>query len=171
MAQSQASPLAIAMAAAKADPGARPDRIIGEWTSKLAAASARWSFSIPPAPIRERLRMWPLAGLVGVVVGAVAGAAGAVVYGPQLAHQGRPAAKAALKAALHAIHEARVRGAVLAEAAEDLYAEAKAEVTEEVIAAVMAAAKAKAEEAAAEPEHAESKPASAHEPVPGPSHD
>lgn len=89
--------------------------------------------------------MWPLAGLVGVVVGAVAGAAGAVVYGPQLAKHGRPAAKAALKAALHVVHEARVRGAEVAEAAEDLYAEAKAEVTQEVLAAVMAEAKAKAE--------------------------
>jgi gas vesicle protein len=92
--------------------------------------------------------MWPVAGLIGVVVGAVAGAAGTLVYGPQIAQQGRPAAKAALKAALHVIHAARVRGAEVAEAAEDLYAEAKAEVTEEVLAAVMAAAKAEAEETA-----------------------
>jgi nucleotide-binding universal stress UspA family protein len=104
--------------------------------------------------------MWPLAGLVGVVVGAVAGATGAAVYGSRLVHQGRPAAKAALKAALHAIHEARVRGAEIAEAAEDLYAEAKAEVTEEVIAAGMAEAKAKAEEAAAVAQDAEAEAAS-----------
>jgi hypothetical protein len=71
-----------------------------------------------------------------------------LVYGPQFAKQGRPAAKAALKAALHVIHEARVKGAEVAEAAEDLYAEAKAEVTQEVLAAVMAEAKAEAEEAA-----------------------
>lgn len=92
--------------------------------------------------------MWPLAGLVGVVVGAVAGAAGAVVYGSQLAHHGRPAAKAVLKTALHVIHEARIRGAEVAEVAEDLYAEAKAEVTQEVLASTMAAAKAEAEHAA-----------------------
>jgi gas vesicle protein len=97
--------------------------------------------------------MWPLAGLVGVVVGAVAGAAGAVIYGPQLAQHGRPAAKAALKAALHVIHEARVKGAEVAEAAEDLYAEAKAEVSQEALAAVMAKAKAEAEAEAAEARH------------------
>lgn len=109
--------------------------------------------------------MSPLAGLVGVVVGAVAGAAGAVLYGSQLAHQGRPAAKAVMKAALHVIHEARVRGAEVAEAVEDLYAEAKAEVTEEVLAASMAAAKAEAEKAASAAEQAEPEPPAA--PAPG----
>lgn len=110
--------------------------------------------------------MWPLAGLVGVVVGAVAGATGAVLYGPQLVRHARPAAKAVLKATLVAIHEARVRGAEVAEAAEDLYAEAKAAATEEVIAATMAAAKAKAEEEASEAETD-----SGHAATPGPSHD
>jgi hypothetical protein len=102
--------------------------------------------------------MWPLAGFVGVVVGAVAGAAGAVLYGSQVAHQARPAAKAVLKVALAAIHEARVRGAEVAEAAEDLYAEAKAEVTEEVLAAAVAAAMAKAEAAASAKEPTEPAP-------------
>jgi gas vesicle protein len=99
--------------------------------------------------------MWPLAGLVGVIVGA----AGAFVYGRRLAKQGRPAAKTVLKAALHAIHEAKVAGAEVVEAAEDLYAEAQAEVTQEVLAAAMARAKAAAE-AAAKPQHAEAEVAS-----------
>jgi hypothetical protein len=88
--------------------------------------------------------MFPL----GFVVGAVAGAAGAVLFGRQIVEHGRPLAKAALKATLAAMHEARVRGTEVGEAAEDLYAEAKAEVTEEIFQAAMAAATAKAAEMA-----------------------
>ncbi len=84
----------------------------------------------------------------GFVIGAVAGAAGAVLFGRQIVEQGRPLAKATLKATLAAMHEARVRGAEIGEAAEDLFAEAKSEVTAEVFAAAMAAATAKAAEMA-----------------------
>lgn len=85
----------------------------------------------------------------GFIVGAMAGAAGAVLFGRQVVEHGRPLAKAALKATLSAMHGAQVRGAEIGEAAEDLFAEAKSEVTEEVFKAAMAAAAAKAAEMAA----------------------
>jgi uncharacterized membrane protein len=84
----------------------------------------------------------------GFIVGAVAGAAGAVMFGRQIAEHGRPLAKVALKATLAAMHDARVRGAEIGEAAEDLFAEAKSEVSAEIFEAAMAAAKAKAAEMA-----------------------
>jgi hypothetical protein len=90
--------------------------------------------------------MFPL----GLVIGAAAGAAGAIIFGRHLVEQGRPLAKAALKATLTALHEARVRGAEIEEAVEDLYAEAKSEVTKEIFESAMAAAVAKAKAAAEE---------------------
>lgn len=76
----------------------------------------------------------------GVLLGLVGGAAGAILFGPQIAQHARPVAKAVLKAAIAAMHDAQVRGAEVTEAAEDLFAEAKAEVTAEVFAAAMASA-------------------------------
>jgi hypothetical protein len=84
----------------------------------------------------------------GFIVGAVAGAAGAILFGREIVEHGRPLAKAVLKATLAAMHEARVHGAEIGEAAEDLYAEAKSEVTAEIFEAAMAAATAKAAEMA-----------------------
>jgi hypothetical protein len=103
--------------------------------------------------------MPPFFGIVAAAAGVAAGAVATALFGPQIAHNARPAAKTALKLALLTLHEARIRGAEMAEAVEDLYVEAKAEAVAEAIAATLAAAQAKA--AAAEAAAAASAAASA----------
>lgn len=84
--------------------------------------------------------MSPFTSLAAGALGAVVGGVAVALFGPQLAKNGRPAAKAALKTALLTLYAAQVRGAEIAEAIEDLYAEAKSEVTAEILEAALAAA-------------------------------
>jgi len=84
--------------------------------------------------------MSPFTSLAAGALGAVVGGVAVALFGPQLAKNGRPAAKSALKTALLTLYAAEVRGAEIAEAIEDLYAEAKSEVTAEMLEAALAAA-------------------------------
>lgn len=84
--------------------------------------------------------MSPFTSLAAGALGAVVGGVAVALFGPQLAKNGRPAAKAALKTALLTLYAAQVRGAEIAEAIEDLYAEAKSEVTADILEAALAAA-------------------------------
>ncbi|MFO1098441.1 MAG: DUF5132 domain-containing protein [Xanthobacteraceae bacterium] len=84
--------------------------------------------------------MSPFSSLAAGALGAVVGGVAVTLFGPQLAKNGRPAAKSALKTALLTLYAAQVRGAEIAEAIEDLYAEAKSEVTAEILEAALAAA-------------------------------
>lgn len=83
--------------------------------------------------------MSPFSSLAAGALGAVVGGLAVALFGPQLAKNGRPAAKSALKTALLTLYAAQVRGAEIAEAIEDLYAEAKSEVAAEVLEAALAA--------------------------------
>ncbi len=84
--------------------------------------------------------MSPFTSLAAGALGAVVGGVAVALFGPQLAKNGRPAAKAALKTALLTLYAAQVRGAEIAEVIEDLYAEAKSEVTADILEAALAAA-------------------------------
>ena len=88
--------------------------------------------------------MSPFSSLAAGALGAVVGGVAVALFGPQLAKNGRPAAKSALKTALLTLYAAQVRGAEIAEAIEDLYAEAKSEVTADILEAALAAAQAQA---------------------------
>lgn len=109
--------------------------------------------------------MSPFSSLTAGALGAVVGGLAVVLFGPQLAKSGRPAAKSALKTALLTLYAAQVRGAEIAEAIEDLYAEAKSEVAAEVLEAALAAMQERAATAPADGATSGAAPASAAKPA------